>query len=103
MKSPARPNVCGTDFAAHARSAADVAAAIAWKNGYFNFNKESLQTVMRQLARWYDVDVSYIGSQNEKVFWGGMQRDLPLSSVFKILEKSGVQFSIEGKRVIVTN
>ncbi|HVV03095.1 MAG TPA: FecR domain-containing protein [Puia sp.] len=82
---------------------ADVAAAIAWKNGYFNFNKESLQTVMRQLARWYDVDVSYIGSQNEKVFWGGMQRDLPLSSVFKILEKSGVQFSIEGKRVIVTN
>jgi len=82
---------------------ADVAAAIAWKNGYFNFNKESLQTVMRQLARWYDVDVSYIDSQNEKVFWGGMQRDLPLSSVFKILEKSGVQFSIEGKRVIVTN
>ena len=82
---------------------ADVAKAIAWKNGYFNFNKESLQTVMRQLARWYDVDVSYIGSQNEKVFWGGMQRDLPLSSVFEILEKSGVQFSIEGKRVIVKN
>jgi len=82
---------------------ADVAAAIAWKNGYFNFNKESLQTVMRQLARWYDVDVSYIGSHTDKVFWGGMQRDLPLSSVFKILEKSGVQFSIEGKKVIVTN
>ena len=82
---------------------ADVAAAIAWKNGYFKFNKESLQTVMRQLARWYDVDVSYIGSQDERVFWGGMERDLPLSSVFKILEKSGVQFSIEGKRVIVKN
>jgi transmembrane sensor len=82
---------------------ADVAAAIAWKNGYFNFNKEDLRTVMRQLARWYDVDVSYIGSQNDRVFWGGMQRDLPLSSVFKILEKSGVQFSIEGKKVIVTN
>jgi ferric-dicitrate binding protein FerR (iron transport regulator) len=81
---------------------ADVAAAVAWKNGYFNFNKENLQTVMRQLARWYDVDVSYMGIPNDRLFWGGMERDLPLSAVFKILEKSGVQFSIEGKRVIVT-
>ncbi|MDO6435401.1 DUF4974 domain-containing protein [Flavitalea sp. BT771] len=80
---------------------ADVAAAIAWKNGYFNFNKENLQTVMRQLARWYDVEVSYIGKNDERVFWGGMQRDLSLSAVFRILEKSGVQFSIEGKKVIV--
>jgi len=89
--------------ATHVVKDADVAKAIAWKNGYFNFNKESLQTVMRQLARWYDVEVSYIGSQDDRVFFGGMQRDLPLSSVFKILEKSGVQFSIEGKKVIVTN
>jgi len=81
---------------------ADVAAAVAWKNGYFNFNKEDLRTVMRQLARWYDVEVSYIGNNNERVFWGGMQRDLSLSAVFRILEKSGVQFSIDGKKVIVT-
>jgi ferric-dicitrate binding protein FerR (iron transport regulator) len=91
----------------HVVQDADVAKALAWKNGYFNFNKETLQTVMRQLARWYDVDVSYIGgqngSQNERVFWGGIERDLPLSSVFKILEKSGVHFTIEGKRVIVLN
>jgi hypothetical protein len=81
---------------------ADVAAAVAWKNGYFNFNKEDLRTVMRQLARWYDVDVSYTGNNNERVFWGGMQRDLSLSAVLRILEKSGVQFSIDGKKVIVT-
>jgi ferric-dicitrate binding protein FerR (iron transport regulator) len=80
----------------------DVAAVVAWKNGYFNFNKEDLRTVMRQLARWYDVDVSYIGNNNDRVFWGGMQRDLSLSAVFRILEKSGVQFSIDGKKVIVT-
>jgi len=81
---------------------ADVAAAVAWKNGYFNFNKEDLRTVMRQLARWYDVDVSYVGNNNDRLFWGGMQRDLSLSAVFRILEKSGVQFSIDGKKVIVT-
>jgi len=80
---------------------ADVAAAVAWKEGYFNFNKENIQTVMRQLSRWYDVDVSYVGKDDGRVFWGGMQRDLPLSAVFTILEKSGVQFSIEGKKVIV--
>jgi len=83
-------------------SDADVAAAVAWKDGYFNFNKQDIQTVMRQLARWYDVEVSYVGPPNDRLFWGGMQRDLPLSAVFKILEKSGVQFSIEGKKVIVT-
>jgi ferric-dicitrate binding protein FerR (iron transport regulator) len=81
---------------------ADVAAAIAWKDGYFNFNKEDIQTIMRQLARWYDVEVGYVGTPNDRLFWGGMQRDLPLSSIFKILEKSGVQFNIEGKKVIVT-
>jgi transmembrane sensor len=81
---------------------ADVAAAVAWKNGYFNFNKENIKTVMRQLARWYDVEVSYTGVENDRLFWGGMQRDLPLSAVFKILEKSGVQFSINGKKVVVT-
>ena len=48
------------------------------------------------------MEVSYIGNDNDRVFWGGMQRDLSLWGVFRILEKSGVQFSIEGKKVIVT-
>jgi ferric-dicitrate binding protein FerR (iron transport regulator) len=81
---------------------ADVDAAVAWKNGYFNFNKANIETVMRQLARWYDVDVSFRGSgSRDQVFYGGMQRNLPLSSVFRILERSGVQFSIDGKKVVV--
>ena len=81
---------------------ADVDAAVAWKNGYFDFNKANIETIMRQLARWYDVDVSFRGSgSHDRVFYGGMQRNLTLSSVFKVLERSGVQFSIDGKKVIV--
>lgn len=81
---------------------ADVDAAVAWKNGYFDFNKADIETIMRQLARWYDVDVSFRGSGNrDRVFYGGIQRNLTLSSVFRVLERSGVQFSIDGKKVIV--
>jgi len=81
---------------------ADVDAAVAWKNGYFDFNKADIQTIMRQLSRWYDVEVSFRGSGNrDKVFFGGIQRNLPLSSIFGILERSGVQFSIDGKKVVV--
>jgi len=81
---------------------ADVDAAVAWKNGYFDFNKADIQTIMRQLSRWYDIEVSFHGNGNEdQVFFGGIQRDLPLSSIFNILERSGVQFSIDGKKVVV--
>ncbi|MBS1665335.1 MAG: FecR domain-containing protein [Bacteroidetes bacterium] len=79
----------------------DVDATVAWKNGYFNFNRADIHTIMRQLSRWYDVEVVYQGSGSGKEFWGGMQRDLPLTAVFRILEKSGVEFSIDGKKVMV--
>ena len=81
---------------------ADVNAAVAWKNGYFDFNKANIETIMRQLARWYDVDVSFRGNgSRDRLFYGGIQRNLPLSAVFDILERSGVLFSIDGKKVIV--
>jgi len=81
---------------------ADVEAAVAWKNGYFDFNKADIQTIMRQISRWYDVDISFRGTgHKDQVFFGGMQRNLPLSSIFTILERSGVQFSIDGKKVVV--
>lgn len=79
----------------------DVDAAIAWKNGYFDFKRADIHAIMRQLSRWYDVEVMYQGNGVGKEFWGGMQRDLPLTSVFRILEKSGVEFSIDGRKVMV--
>jgi len=81
---------------------ADVDAAVAWKNGYFDFNKADIQTIMRQLSRWYDIEVSFRGAgSRDRVFFGVIQRNLPLSSIFNILERSGVLFSIEGKKVVV--
>ena len=80
---------------------ADVDEVMAWKNGLFSFDKVDLQTVLRQLTKWYDVDVEYRGSIPKQTFGGDMQRTLSLSQVLKVLEKSEVHFKIEGKKIIV--
>ncbi|OQP64036.1 hypothetical protein A3860_21710 [Niastella vici] len=78
-----------------------VQTVMAWKNGLFNFNNTDIQTVMRQIARWYDVEVEYQGIPKDK-YAGEMSRQSQLSNVFKILETmGGVQFKIEGKKVTV--
>lgn len=79
----------------------DMDGVMAWKNGLFNFNNSNLEMVMRQLARWYDVEVVYQGSVPKRNFGGEMQRDLNLSEVLKILETNQVHFRIEGKKLIV--
>lgn len=77
-------------------------AAIAWKNGIFNFNNATLTTVMRQLERWYDVEIVYEKNVPDIQFWGKMKRDLSLSQVLQGLGEVGVKFRIEGKKLIVT-
>lgn len=81
-------------------SNADVEEAIAWKNGFFQFNRCDLQTVMRQLSRWYDVEVVYQGNIPSQEFGGKMERDLNLSEVLEGLG-SLVHFKIENKKLIV--
>jgi len=80
----------------------DTEEAVAWKNGYFQFASASLQQVMRQIARWYDVDISYAGKVPERRFGGKISRDNNASEVLKVLELSKVKFRIEDKRIIVT-
>ncbi len=79
----------------------DVNKVIAWKNGVFNFEGADIATVLRQIARWYDVEVEY----NEKVddlFYAEIPRNTRLSDVLKALELTGkVHFEIEGKKIIV--
>ena len=80
---------------------ADVEKVMAWKNGVFNFQDASLAEVMRQLERWYDIEVVYEKGIPTLEFIGKMGRDLPLTDVLRGLEMSKVHFRIEGRRVIV--
>jgi ferric-dicitrate binding protein FerR (iron transport regulator) len=81
---------------------ANIEEALAWKNGLFQFDHADVQTVMRQLARWYDVDVSYEGPVPDDRFQGKIPRDANVSQVFRVLQKEQVHFRIEGKKIIVT-
>ena len=80
----------------------DVEKVMAWKNGVFDFQDATLQEVMRQLERWYDIDVVYEKNIPRLEFYGKMGRDLSLAAVLRGLEKSKVHFRIEeGRRLVV--
>ncbi|MDO6432230.1 FecR domain-containing protein [Flavitalea sp. BT771] len=75
--------------------------AVAWKNGIFNFNDASLQEVMNQLERWYDIEVAYENNISPIRFYGKMTKNIPLNDLLLILEKSQVHFKVVGRRLIV--
>ena len=74
---------------------------VAWKNGIFNFNNQSLAQVMRQLARWYNLEVVYPNGVPRKEYGGEMGRNLTLNQVLKGLENSGIYFEREGRKLLV--
>jgi transmembrane sensor len=77
--------------------------ALAWKNGLFVFNNEPLESIMRKLARWYDIDVVYLDIDKSQVFAGGISKYGSISRILAKMEKTGgIHFKIEGRRVIVT-
>jgi len=76
--------------------------AIAWKNGYFYFDRADIQTVMRELARWYNVEVVYQGDIPKKTFKGKVYRDIKASEALKILAYFGAHSTIEGKTITVS-
>ena len=81
---------------------ADVAEAVAWKDGRFEFNDTDLKTIMRQVMRWYDVDVEYQNNMPDRYFTADISRNKTLSGVLTILKLSDVDFKLEGKKLMVT-
>ncbi|WP_428331623.1 FecR family protein [Mucilaginibacter sp.] len=75
---------------------------IAWKNGKFVFDDENIQSVMRKLSRWYNVDVVYDGNVSDSTFTGSISR---FDNISKILDKitytQAIHFKIEGRRITV--
>ncbi len=74
---------------------------MAWKNGYFNFNSVDIRTMMKQLSRWYDVEVRYEGNVPPQHITGEISRNVNASVVLKMLEYAGVHFRIEGSSIVV--
>jgi ferric-dicitrate binding protein FerR (iron transport regulator) len=81
--------------------AVDTDKAIAWKNGLFDFNGAGMEELMRQVARWYDIEVVYQDGIPDKEFVGKLSRNASLKTLLKALEYANVHFTIEGRRIIV--
>lgn len=81
----------------------DTEGVVDWKNGLFHFDHADLPAVMRQLARWYDVDVEYQGMIPAHVYEGDIHRDLTLTQVLENLANKDVHFQLEGRKVIVSS
>jgi len=91
----------GQAFAQGKTMATNVEQDIAWKNGVFNFNNQSLAQVMRQLARWYDLEIVYPQGVPQKEYGGEIGKNLTLDQVLKGLENSGIHFILNGRRLTV--
>ncbi len=82
---------------------ANLDEVLAWKNGYFMFESEDIESVMRKIARWYDVDVVFEGDRPKDRFGGTVSRFSNVSQVLRKLELTNkIHFRIEERRIIVT-
>lgn len=79
----------------------DAEDAIAWKNGFFVCNGKDLKAILRQVMRWYDIEVEYQGNIQPEIFVGTISRNMNLSELLKVLEITGVQFSLRGRQLTV--
>lgn len=83
-------------------SEADLKENLSWVNGQFWFNDESIQSIMRKLSRWYDIDVQYQGEVSKDGLNGRISRYKNISQVLQALEATHtIHFKVEGRRVTV--
>jgi transmembrane sensor len=87
----------------HTTSNVNVDEVVAWKNNAFLFDNTDVKKLMRQLSRWYNVDIVFKGATEEPLsFNGSISRASNLSIVLKMLESTGdVKFTIDGNKLIV--
>ena len=81
---------------------ANTEEAIAWKNNLFWFENTDMQTVMRQISRWYDVDFVFV-DKVDKHITGTLPKNVGISTLLKVMEESGgIHFTINGKNISVS-
>jgi ferric-dicitrate binding protein FerR (iron transport regulator) len=80
---------------------ADIAEALAWRNGLFQLKSADVGAIMRQVARWYNVEVVYTGEVPQKKLVGFLSREEGLEKVVAVLSANGIRCKLEGDQLIV--
>lgn len=80
---------------------ADIMSVTAWKNGRFEFENIELPEILRQISRWYNVDIRYNGHIGNARFGGGLSRQLSLEKVLHYLESTGMHFTLDREQHVI--
>jgi len=81
--------------------AADVEQVLAWTTGRLALANVDFAMLMRQLSRWYDLDIVFLGKVPDLPVGGYIHRDVPLSTILQFLKDNGVRYRAEGKRLTI--
>lgn len=102
--SPRDQAQLGEDGKLHLLTNVDVGSVVAWKNGVFEFNSTDIKAVMREISRWYNVDVVYDGSVPTDLFSAIINRQNSIDQVLTMLQNTlRVHFSIKNRTIYVSN
>lgn len=83
-------------------STPDMEQVLAWKRMEFRFEGLSIDAIMRQIGRWYDVDIAFRGPQPVGEFNGVISRKRSVTDLLTVLEQTDiVRFTLEGRKIIV--
>jgi ferric-dicitrate binding protein FerR (iron transport regulator) len=97
--APGQQLIAGGEGPMHLATDVDIQKIIAWKNGKFIFYNDDIRNIMKQLTRWYDIDVHFTGEVHDH-YSGRISRQVNISQVLKMMEAAGgVSFSVRGKEV----
>jgi hypothetical protein len=77
---------------------ADTESAVAWKNGYFSFQDQPLSQVLKQVSRWYDIEIIYENKTPDIVFFGEIENSVNLAQMLRFLERSGVKLTMNADK-----
>lgn len=83
-------------------SVADMEKVMGWKKGYFVFRDESIVDIMKQVARWYDVDIEFVGDLSDREFGGTVSRYKNITELLDNMQLTKtIHYKIEGKKVLI--
>lgn len=86
-------------------STADLQSVIAWKNGRMYFKQADIKTILRQISRWYNVEIIYVGKVSDRRITGGIDRNVKLSAVLETLKENGIliktDYRSNGSRTLI--
>lgn len=101
LLQPGQQSLVGKDGQIALSDHVNMDEVMGWKNGYFVFEEANIGQIMREVERWYNLDVEYDGPLPDGRYNGRISRATKVSQVMKVLELSGINFRITGNKIII--